>query len=87
MRWSPSTGRSFQPTVYVALWVGKAWLVPREVDGQLGPRLGDAGSIPEDDALIATDGLHISLAYLGKLRDGDFEKIKLFANMLKTHMQ
>ena len=82
MRWSPSTGSSFQPTVYVALWVGKAWLVPHEV-----ARLGDAGSIPEDDALIATDGLHISLAYLGELRDGDFEKIKLFADMFTKHIQ
>ena len=87
MRWSPSTGRFFQPTVYVALWVGKAWLVPREVDGQLGGRLGDVGLIPEDDALIATDRLHISLAYLGKLRDGDFEKIKLFADMFTNHIQ
>ena len=69
------------------LWVGKAWLVPREVDGQLGGRPGDAGLIPEDDALIATDGLHISLAYLGKLRDSDFEKIKSFADMLTTHIQ
>ena len=82
MRWSPSTGSSFKPSVYVALWVGKAWLVPHEV-----ARLGDAGSIPEDDALIATDGLHISLAYLGELRDGDFEKIKLFADMFTKHIQ
>ena len=86
-RWSPSTGRFFRPRFYVALWVGNAWLVPREVDGQLGGRPGVAWLRPEDDAVIATDGLHISLAYLGQLLDGDFEKIKLFADMLTTHIQ
>ena len=43
--------------------------------------------IPEDDMLLATNGLHISLSYLGKLLDGDFEKIKLFSDMLTSHMQ
>ena len=43
--------------------------------------------IPEDDVLLATYGLDISLAYLGKLLDGDFEKIKLFSDILTSHMQ
>ena len=86
-RWSPSTGSYFRPRFYVALWVGKTWLRPHEVDGQLRGRPGVPRFRPEDDAVIVTDGLHISLAYLGQLLDGDLEKINLFADRLTTHIQ
>ena len=82
-RWSPLTGRFFQPGIYVALWVGNAWLVPH---GQPEGCPRGAWLRPRDDAAICTDGLHISLAYLCQLRDDDLERIKLLADKLTDHI-